>query len=129
MTNTQTTARKTNRYFRTLVALAAMLAAMLVASGAALAAADTTAPSVTSTSPQPGAFIVDTSANVKATFSEGMKASTVNGTTFKLFKKGSTTRLGASVSYDATAHTAMLDPTKLAQDRGYLQGGDHHRCQ
>ncbi len=107
MTNTQTTARKTNRYFRTLVALAAML----VASGAALAAADTTAPSGTSTSPQPGAFIVDTSANVKATFSEGMKASTVNGTTFKLFKKGSTTRLGASVSYDATAHTAMLDPT------------------
>ena len=97
MTNTQTTARKTNRYFRTLVALAAVLAAMLVASGAALAATDTTAPRVTSTSPQPGEFIVDTSANIRATFSEG--------------KKGSTTRLGASLSYDATAHTATLDPT------------------
>jgi Bacterial Ig-like domain len=106
-TTTQTTAKKTNHYFRTLVA---MLAAMLVASGAALAATDTTAPRVTSTSPQLGEFIIDTSANVRTTFSEGMKASTVNGTTFKLFKKGST-RLGASVSYDGTAHTATLDPT------------------
>lgn len=107
MTNTHTTARKTDHYLRTLVALAAML----MASGAALAATDTTAPRVTSTLPQPGEFIVDTSANVKPTFSEGMKASTVNGSTFKLFQKGSTTKLGASVSYDATAHTATLDPT------------------
>jgi hypothetical protein len=38
-------------------------------------------------------------------------ASTINGTTFKLFKKGSTTKIGAAVSYDASTRTAKLDPT------------------
>jgi hypothetical protein len=63
---------------------------------------DTTAPRVTSTVPQPGATGVSPTANVGATFSEDMQASTINGTTFKLFKKGSTTKVAATVSYDAS---------------------------
>ena len=72
---------------------------------------DTTAPRVKSTTPKAGATGVSATANVTATFSEDMKASTINTTTFELFRKGSTTKLGASISYDATAHRATLDPT------------------
>ena len=70
-----------------------------------------TAPSVTSTSPAANATGVAPSANVTATFSEAMMASTINGTTFKLFKKGSTTKIGAAVSYDGATKKATLDPT------------------
>src|SRR5215211_7519857 len=52
---------------------------------------DTTRPRVTSTSPAANATGVAPSANVTATFSEAMMSSSINGTTFKLFKKGSTT--------------------------------------
>jgi hypothetical protein len=50
-------------------------------------------------------------ANVRAAFSEDMQPSTINGTTFNFFKKGSTTKVGATVSYDATTDKATLDPT------------------
>ena len=42
-------------------------------------------------------------------------ASTINTTTFKLSKKGSTTKLGATVKYDASTDTATLDPTNSLQ--------------
>jgi subtilisin-like proprotein convertase family protein len=71
---------------------------------------DTTAPSVTSTNPLPGATGVSPTANVSATFSEDMQANTINGTTFKLFRKGSTTKLAATVAYDAATDQATLDP-------------------
>jgi N-acetylglucosamine-6-sulfatase len=70
-----------------------------------------TAPSVTSTSPAANATGVAPSANVTATFSEAMMSSSINGTTFKLFKKGSTTKIGAAVSYDGATKKATLDPT------------------
>jgi Bacterial Ig-like domain len=44
-----------------------------------------------------------------------MKASTVNGQTFKLFKKGSTTKVGATVSYDASKDRATLNPNNSLQ--------------
>ena len=72
---------------------------------------DTTPPRVTSTSPAASATGVAPSANVIATFSEAMMPSSVNGTTFKLFKKGSTTKIGASVSYDGATKNATLNPT------------------
>src|SRR5215208_4065173 len=72
---------------------------------------DTTRPRVTSTSPAANATGVAPSANVTATFSEAMMSSSINGTTFKLFKKGSTTKLSASVSYDGATKKATLDPT------------------
>jgi subtilisin-like proprotein convertase family protein len=73
---------------------------------------DTTSPRVESTVPQSGATGISPSANVKAAFSEGMTISTVNATTFKLFKKGSTTKVAATVTYDGAADnsTAKLDP-------------------
>jgi arylsulfatase A-like enzyme len=72
---------------------------------------DTTAPTVKSTVPTTNATSVSPTTNVKATFSEDMLASSINATTFKLFQKGSTTKLGATVSYDASTDTATLDPT------------------
>ena len=48
--------------------------------------------------------------NVAATFSEAMDQATINGTTFKLMKAGSTNNVGAALTYDATSHKAVLDP-------------------
>jgi len=42
-------------------------------------------------------------------------ASTITGQTFKLFKKGSTTKLSAAVSYEASTDTATLNPTNSLQ--------------
>ena len=72
---------------------------------------DTTAPRVVSTTPAAGATGVLSTANVAATFSEDMQASTVNAASFGLFKKGSNVKVAASVGYDATTHRATLDPT------------------
>jgi hypothetical protein len=70
---------------------------------------DTTAPKVTSTSPRDGGE-VGPAANIRATFSEDMlSASVINA--FKLFKKGSTNRIAAQVTYDAMTDTATLNPT------------------
>jgi hypothetical protein len=73
---------------------------------------DTTPPTVTSTFPSANAKAVAPTVNLKATFSEDMLASTINTTTFKLFKKGSTTQLVAAVSYDASTDTATLNPNR-----------------
>jgi CSLREA domain-containing protein len=78
---------------------------------------DTTAPRVTSTVPGSNIGGVAPTINVKATFSEhdpgeeGMMASSITGQTFKLFKKGSTTKIGAAVTYSASTDTATLNPT------------------
>jgi Bacterial Ig-like domain len=87
---------------------------------------DTTAPKVTTgTVPTADATGVDRTTNVTATFSEDMDASSIDGTTFKLFKKGSTTKISAAVSYpDPTPRTATLNPfgsttTRLARGTTY----------
>ena len=77
------------------------------------ATVDTTAPKVKNTIPKANATEVVSTANVKATFSEEMDRNTINGQTFKLFKKGTTTQIAAQVSYNADAETAKLDPTNL----------------
>jgi hypothetical protein len=46
-----------------------------------------------------------------------MMPSSINATTFKLFKQGSTTKTAAAVSYEASTDTATLDPTNS------LEGG------
>ena len=71
---------------------------------------DTTAPTVKSTVPASNATGVAPAADVTATFSEAMAASSINGTTFKLREKGSTTNLAAAISYDSGTRTATLDP-------------------
>jgi predicted outer membrane repeat protein len=72
---------------------------------------DTEAPTVTSTSPKANATEVAPTANIRATFSEVMDSDTIDGTTFQLFEKGTTTQIAAQVSYNADTHTAKLDPT------------------
>lgn len=46
-----------------------------------------------------------------------MLVSSINGNTFKLTRKGSTTQLPATISYDAATDTATLDPTSSLQRR------------
>ena len=72
---------------------------------------DTEAPMVISTIPKANATEVAPTANVRATFSEEMDSKTIDGTTFQLFKKGTTTQIPAQVTYKADTDTAKLDPT------------------
>jgi Bacterial Ig-like domain/FG-GAP-like repeat/FG-GAP repeat len=75
---------------------------------------DTTSPGVESTVPGTNATGAAPTADVTATFSEDMLASSITGQTFKLFKKGSTTQIAATVSYpdpNGPAYTAKLDPS------------------
>jgi arylsulfatase A-like enzyme len=76
---------------------------------------DTTAPRVTSTSPVANATGVAPSANLTATFSEKMMASSINtpATTFKLLKvtsSGTTQITNVSVSLSTDGLTATLNP-------------------
>jgi hypothetical protein len=70
---------------------------------------DTTRPRVIDTVPTAGAKGVGPDVNIKAFFSEDMLASTINSQTFELFKNGST-KVGATVSYNAKEDRAKLDP-------------------
>jgi hypothetical protein len=83
---------------------------------------DTTSPKVTSTVPKATATGVAPGANITATFSEAMDAvttdgdpNTINETTFKLFKAGTTNQILAVVTYDASAKKAILNPNSNLQ--------------
>ncbi len=78
--------------------------------GTVPAPADTTAPTVTATSPVAGATGVAVGANVTGSFSEAMDAATVTLGTFTLTAPGTTTPLSAAVTYDSTAKVATLNP-------------------
>jgi subtilisin len=82
---------------------------------------DKTPPRVTSTTPANNATGVAPGANIKATFSEPMQSNSVNTTTFKLKKAGTTTFLGATVTYDPATRRATLNPTNnLQSGRTYV---------
>lgn len=70
---------------------------------------DATAPTVQSVSPT--GKEVSPKANVTATFSEAMDAATITKSTFKLVKKGTAKKIAATLSYDAAAKKATLNPT------------------
>ena len=72
---------------------------------------DTVAPRVTGSSPSSQATGVAPTANVSATFSEGVRPSTVTRTTVKLVRKGTTTPVRATLTYDAARKRAKLDPS------------------
>jgi len=80
-----------------------------------------TAPKVLSTFPKANAKAVAPNASLRATFSKKMRASSINGKTFKLFKKkGSTKKLSARVTYNAATKKATLNPTtSLRRDLTY----------
>jgi subtilisin family serine protease len=97
---------------------------MVDAEAAVSGGGDSTAPRVTTTVPKATVTGVAPGANITATFSEAMDASptgvdgdpnTINNTTFKLMKAGTTTTIGAVVSYDATANIAILNPNANLQ--------------
>jgi hypothetical protein len=69
---------------------------------------DATAPKVTSVRPANNATGVGLAANVSATFSEAMRATSIN--TFKLFRAGATNAIGATLSYDEATNKAALNP-------------------
>jgi hypothetical protein len=77
-------------------------------------------PKVVSTTPADMAKGVARGANITATFSEPMKESSVNTTTFKLQKEaGSTgTTITATVTYAPATKTATLDPNKKLKKSG-----------
>ncbi|WP_307101759.1 CBM96 family carbohydrate-binding protein [Arthrobacter globiformis] len=69
---------------------------------------DTTAPTVTGTSPAGGATGVAVAANVTGTFSEAMDAATITSATFTL--QAGTTAVPAAVTYNSTDRVATLNP-------------------
>ena len=70
---------------------------------------DTTAPTVTATSPAAGATGVAVTANVTGSFSEAMNASTVTSGTFTL--TAGATPVPAAVTYNSTNNVATLNPS------------------
>jgi Bacterial Ig-like domain/Calcineurin-like phosphoesterase len=81
-------------------------------------------PSVTTTDPGANAPGVATTTNVTAFFSEEMMASSINGKTFKLFKKGSSTKIGAGVTYfPDDRSTATFDPRATLDPNSPLRSG------
>jgi hypothetical protein len=79
-------------------------------------AGDTTPPTVTSTTPASGATNVSRTANITATFSEAMDASTINGTTVEL-RNASNVLIAAVVSYNATTRVMTLNPNSTLSSR------------
>jgi Domain of unknown function (DUF4082)/Bacterial Ig-like domain/Bacterial Ig domain/SdrD B-like domain len=71
--------------------------------------ADTTRPTVTSTSPANGATGVSQGTTVSATFSKAMDATTINSSSF-LLRDPSNTVVPAAVTYTAATHIATLTP-------------------
>jgi Bacterial Ig-like domain len=82
-------------------------------------------PSVTTTDPGADAPGVSTTTNVTAFFSEEMDSNTINGKTFKLSKKGSTTKIGAVVTYspDDPATTDTVEARATLDPKDSLQSG------
>jgi hypothetical protein len=76
---------------------------------------DRTPPTVATTIPANNVSGVAAGANVIATFSEAMKAGTINTTTFNLKKSGTSTNLTATVTYDAATKKATLNPSANLQ--------------
>ncbi len=73
---------------------------------------DTVKPRVKRVVPAENATGIAPRANVSAFFSEAMRGSSINKNTVKLFKAGTTTRVGATVTYDAANKKAILNPNR-----------------
>lgn len=71
---------------------------------------DTIKPRATRVVPAENATGIAPGTNVSAFFSEAMRAGSINANTVKLFKAGTTTAIGATVTYDAANKKAILNP-------------------
>jgi Bacterial Ig-like domain len=76
---------------------------------------DTRPPRVANVTPAENATGVAPATNANAVFSEAMRPPTVDGTAFNLFEAGSTTRIGATYTYDAANKRATLNPNNNLQ--------------
>jgi hypothetical protein len=82
---------------------------------------DTTAPTVGSVNPPDFEKNVPPRTDVTATFSEAMDAGTIGTATFTLIRKGTTSPVGVTVSYDPATTKATLDPnSKLNAGKTYI---------
>ena len=70
------------------------------------------APTVKSVTPANLSRTAPAGASVTATFSEAMRATTLNTGSFVLVKRGTTTPIGAKVTYASTARKATLNPKR-----------------
>lgn len=88
---------------------------------------DTTAPTVTSTTPSSDATGVSTNTTATATFSEAIDAATINTNTFELRNQANNTLVSATVTYNPASGTATLTPSsQLATSTTYtvtVKGG------
>jgi len=75
---------------------------------------DTTPPTITAKTPTPGSAGINVGTPVTATFSEFLRTSTINSSTFVLKDSGGNT-LPASVSYDSSTNVATLSPQVALQ--------------
>jgi len=83
--------------------------------------ADTTLPTVTSTSPGGGTSNIQVNSVIKVTFSEPMLASSISTNTFTLRIADTTTKLGGAVSLSQDRKTATFDPSpNLATSTRYV---------
>jgi subtilisin family serine protease len=82
----------------------------MVDARAAVTGPDSTAPKVVSTTPKANANGIAPRTNINASFSEAMTAGSINTSTVKLMRAGTTTVIPAAVTYDATAKKAVLNP-------------------
>jgi hypothetical protein len=71
---------------------------------------DTQPPRVANVVPAENARGIARATNVNAGFSEAMRPDTVDETSFSLFRAGSTTRIGATYTYDVANNRATLNP-------------------
>jgi hypothetical protein len=78
---------------------------------------DTTPPTVTAITPASAATGVSAAANLTATFSEAMDASTINTNTFELRDAGNVL-VPATVSFNSASNVATLDPTPSLNTAG-----------
>ena len=72
---------------------------------------DTVHPRVSAASPKAGATRVAPGKDVRVTFSESVRPSTLNARTLKLVRKGTTVRIPATLTYNRATRTLTLDPT------------------
>jgi subtilisin family serine protease len=82
-------------------------------SGGTTAPPDTTAPTVSSISPTEWQSNVARDTGVTATFSEEMDPATLTASTVTLFQAWTTTKISATVSYDAASKKVTLKPSAI----------------
>ena len=75
---------------------------------------DTTPPTITAKTPTPGSAGINVGTPVTATFSEFLRTSTINSSTFVLKDSGGNT-VPATVSYDPSTNVATLSPQVALQ--------------